>query len=56
MLAEKAAAPSACEPERKKAVSAGPAASVGDGVQPSEDETNEAPAAHGAHVAAPPML
>jgi hypothetical protein len=37
-------------------VSAGPAASVGEGVQEDEGETKEAPAAQLEHAAAPPKL
>ena len=50
VLVMKAPTPSACEPDRRKAVSAGPAASAGTGVQPRESETSVVLAGHVEHA------
>jgi len=49
----KAAVPSTAVPERKKAVSTGPAVSAADGAQPEALEMKEAPVAQGAHGTPP---
>ncbi len=49
----KAATPSIAVPERKKAVSTGPAVSAADGAQPDVLEMKEVPVAQGEHGTPP---